>query len=134
MDTWIWVVIVVVVVLVIVGAVLMAMKKKNDDARRTRAQELREDAVGHAELIDESRRDAEIARLEAERKRVEAEQAEARAAERIKSHDTDRALHEEQIREADRLDPDVDHTSPDYEPGADPDEPDGGEPGHRRRY
>lgn len=115
MDAWIWAVIIAVIVLIVLAGVLAGLKKKNE-AKRVRAQELREDAAGHTDHLDQSRRDAEVARLEAEKKRTEAERAEAVAAEREKARDADRALHEEQLREADRLDPDVDHTAPDYRP------------------
>jgi hypothetical protein len=66
---------------------------------------------------DRQARDAEA---NAARARAEAERAERQAAEAGRARDMERAAHEDQIREADRLDPDVDHRSDDYVPDAEP--------------
>ena len=59
---------------------------------------------------------AREAELEAERKRLEAERAEAEAERARQGHLQEHAKIEDQVREADRVDPDVDHRSPDYVP------------------
>lgn len=120
MDTVVWIVIIVVVVLLVAGLALGLARRRRQTVHREQAQELRRDAVAQATGLQDSARDTREAKLEAERARVEAERAEARATEAQQGHLQEQAHHEDRLREADRLDPDVDHRSGDYEPGTHP--------------
>ena len=118
--TWVWIVIAVVVVLAVVGLLVMAANKKKQEQRRTQAGELRTDAHAQSASVLDADRQARDAEAEAARARAEAEAAERQAAEAGRARDMERATHEDQIREADRIDPDVDHRSDDYVPDAEP--------------
>lgn len=122
MDTGqiIWIIVGVVVLLVLLGLAVWIARKKQQTEHRHQAQELRQGAqatVGSGGM-QQSELEAREARLEAERARVEAERADVRAAEVEQGHLQEQARYEDQVREADRLDPDVDHRSPDYRPDA----------------
>lgn len=116
--TWVWIVIAVVVVLAVVGLLLMAAKKKKQEQRRTQAEQLRTDAHAQSGSLVDSDLQAREAEAEAARARAEAERAERQAAEAGRARDMERASHEDHIRQADRIDPDVDHRSADYVPEA----------------
>jgi hypothetical protein len=116
MPTWLIWVIVIVVVVVIAAAVFSMAGKRRIEQRRTRAGELRQEATGQAAGLTESQRQAEEARAQAELARAEAERAAERASKAEESHDVEQAGYEDKLREADRLDPSVDHKAPDYEP------------------
>lgn len=122
MDTGqiIWIIVGVVVLLVLLGLAVWIARKKQQTEHRRQAQELRQGAQATAGSggMQQSELEAREAKLEAERARVEADRAETRAAEVEKGHLQERARQEDQVREADRLDPDVDHRSPDYRPDA----------------
>ena len=118
--TWVWIVIAVVVVLAVVGLLLMAAKKKKQEQRRTQAEELRTDAHAQSASLLDADRQARDAEAEAARARAEAERAEQQAAEAGRARDMEHASHEDHIRQADRIDPDVDHRSADYVPEAEP--------------
>ena len=118
--TWVWIVIAVVVVLAVVGLLVMAANKKKQEQRRTQAGELRTDAHAQSASVLDADRQAREAEANAARARVEAERAEQQAAEASRARDMERATHEDHIREADRIDPDVDHRSDDYVPEAEP--------------
>ena len=114
--TWVWIVIAIVVVLAVVGLLVMAANKKKQEQRRTQASELRTDAHAQSASVLDADRQARDAEANAARARVEAERAEQQAAEASRARDMERATHEDHIREADRIDPDVDHRSDDYVP------------------
>lgn len=118
--TWVWIVIAVVVVLAVVGLLVMAANKKKQEQRRAQAGELRTDAHAQSASVLDADRQAREAERQAARAREEAQRAEQQAAEASRARDMERATHEDQIREADRLDPDVDHRSDDYVPEAEP--------------
>ena len=118
--TWVWIVIAVVVVLAVVGLLVMAANKKKQEHRRTQAEELRTGAQAQSASVLAADRQARDAQADAARARAEAERAERQAAEASRARDMEHAAHEDQIREADRIDPDVDHRSPDYVPEAEP--------------
>ena len=112
-STIVWIVVAVIVVLAIAALVAAAMRKKRAEQQRTQAQQLRQEAVSNVDSIDHSSLEAKEAELRAERARLEAEQAERQAQEAQRAVDMERATYEDRIREADRLDPDVDHRTTD---------------------
>lgn len=112
----IWTIIIVVAALILIGLVGGAMRKKSHADKHARAEELREQAGSSATDIPEAESRAREAQVQAEQARIRAEEEAERARE---AHDDllqQEALHEDQIREADRLDPKVDHRADDYSP------------------
>ena len=128
MDTWVWIVIAVVVVLAVVALLAAAANKKKAERRRVEAEQIRTDAHAQSTGVIEAERQAREAEREAARARAEAERAEQQAAEAARARDMEHATHEDRIREADRIDPDVDTRSPDYVPST---QPGTAEPGQR---
>ncbi len=116
MPTWLIWVIVIVVVLVVIGAVASMMSKRRTEQHRARADELRAEASAKAGGLTESQRQAEDARAKAELAKTEAQRSEERAAQAEQGHQVEQAGYEDKLREADRLDPEVDTKSADYEP------------------
>ena len=122
---WIIIILVVVAVLFAAGLIWTAMQRKKDQDRRERAGELRSEAASSTTVTREQEARAREAEAEAERVRAQADKLEVRAQEERTSYDMTRAQQEDSLRTADRLDPDVDHRSPDYRPDLD------GAPTHR---
>ena len=121
-STWLWIVIALVLLAVVVAAVMMGRRKKAEHDR-TRAHELREQAAAQATGVQqhearakETAAQAEQARAEAQRKAAEAERLEAEARDREATAAEVREKHEDHLRRADELDPDVDHRATDREP------------------
>ena len=114
--SWIIIVLIVVAVLLLAGLVWTAMRRKRDQLGRQRADELRSEAAATAaeHPVQEAR--AREAEAEAERARARADQLQARAQEERTAFDQSQAHHEDRLREADRVDPDV---TPDSERYAD---------------
>lgn len=115
-STIIWIIVVIVVIVVVALIIAALMRKKRTEQRRHQAEQIRREAVTHAPAIQDSELRAREAELEADRARLEAERAQARADEAARARAMDQAHYEDRVREADRLDPDVDHKSPDYYP------------------
>lgn len=118
MTTTGWIILII-VILVLVGLGVFLMRKqkeRNLEQHRERAAELRADADSRRDTLHHTEHQARQAQLQAERARVEAERAQTRADEARQGHLQEAAAQEDQVREADRLDPDVDHTSDDYQP------------------
>jgi hypothetical protein len=115
-----WVIIILIVLAVLLAAALIftAMKRKKAQVARQRAGELRSEAAASATAKQEQEARAREAEAEAERVRAQADKLDARAQEERTSYDQTRATQEDRLREADRLDPDVNHRDPDYQPGA----------------
>lgn len=108
----IWILVAIVVVVALVGVVMLASKRRGTakvEHRRHEAEQLREDAVAGASGLTSSRAAAQEAR-------AEAEAAEHRAAQAEQGVAMDEAVVEDRVREADRIDPGVDHRSDDYRP------------------
>lgn len=141
-----WIILAVVLVLLIAAAIVLALraKKKRELAQQQqRAHELRHEAeTQHAGGLSVAQREAQEAEAKAQLARAEAERAEA---ERLRAEEglaQQEARREDTLREADRLDPDVDHRADDYTPGttgttgappvADPETPPHAEGTHRR--
>ena len=109
MPTWLIWVIVIVVVLVVIGAVVSMMSKRRTEQHRAHADELRAEASAKAGGLTESQRQAEDARAKAELAQSEAQRTQERAAQAEQGHQVEQAGYEDKLREADRLDPDVEH-------------------------
>jgi hypothetical protein len=114
----IWIVVIAVAALAIIGFIVSSMRKRSQQDNRVRAAEIREQAEAKAAVIPEAQAKAQAEEARAEQVRLEAERAEERAREARGAVAQEEALHEDRIRAADRLDPDVDHKAEDYAPGS----------------
>ncbi|MEO5662216.1 MAG: hypothetical protein ABIR39_02940 [Nocardioides sp.] len=112
----VWTIVIVAALLLLIGLVVASMRKKNQDANRARAGQLREQADIQAAGLPDTQARADQAREQAERARLEAERAEEHAATVRAEAAQEQAAQEDRIRAADRLDPDVDHRAKDYSP------------------
>jgi FtsZ-interacting cell division protein ZipA len=111
------IVIIIVVVLVVAAVAAFLINKRNKDAKIAHAEELRGQAASQAQTtIAPAQQDAAEAERKAEEARLQAERAEAEAREAQVAAQQVEAEHEAQVRDADRLDPRVDHRSDDYSP------------------
>ncbi len=105
-----WTIIVIVVVALVVLALLgWAVWHKKREQGRVRADELRSEAANRHTDVQVQDTRAREAEAEAQRARAQADRLEAQAREERVAHDQVRAEQEDHLREADRLDPDVDH-------------------------
>src|SRR4029077_1564974 len=116
MPTWLIWVIVIVVVLAVIAAVVAMTNKRRTEQRHARAEELRQEASTQASGLTESERQAEELRAKAALAQAEAQKAEQHAATAEQGHQVEQASYEDKLREADRLDPEVNHRAKDYEP------------------
>jgi outer membrane murein-binding lipoprotein Lpp len=105
--TWIIVVLIVLAVLLLAGLAWSATQRKKDQLGRARADTLRSEAaqVATDHPVQEAR--AREAAAEAEQARARADAMEARAHDERVGYDQSRAEHEDRVREADAVDPDV---------------------------
>jgi FtsZ-interacting cell division protein ZipA len=118
MPAWLIWVIVIVVIVVIAAALFAMIGKRRSVQKRERAEELRQEATTQASGLSESQRQAEELRAKADLARAEAQRAEHQAANAEQGHRVEQASYEDKLREADRLDPEVDHKAGDYQPEA----------------
>jgi len=111
-------VVVVVVLLLLVGAALALARRsrRKKDERRDQAQQLRQQAGQQTPGVQDALLRADEAEAEAARLRRRADEAEAEAARLRRDAAAEEAGQEDTVREADRLDPDVDHNAKAYEP------------------
>lgn len=123
MPQWLIWVIVVIVVLVVLAIIVSAANRAKKTRNRQRAGQMREEATERASEVQqreararETEAQAAAARAEADRKQAEAERLEAQAGDRGRSAAELREEHEEHLRRADEIDPDVD-TSDDRDRG-----------------
>ena len=116
MPTWLNWVIVIVIVLIVLGALASMISKRRTEQRRTRAEELRAEASEKAGGLAESQRSADEARAKADLAAAEAERAREQAARAEQGHQVEQASYEGKLREADKLDPEVNTRAKDYEP------------------
>lgn len=107
-----------VVVVVLIGAfvLLRVLNRRKAEQNRQRASGLRSEAAAHTGGLQQAEHRAREADHVAEGRRVEAEKAEAVAAEAHRDLAVEQAQVEDQVRLADRVDPDVDHRAKDYTP------------------
>src|SRR3954471_12080788 len=124
MPSWVIWVIVAIIVIAVIAALVMAANKKKTERNRTRAGELRERASEQATEVQdreararETEASAAAARAEADRKQAEADRLAAEAQARQRTAAESREQHQEHLRRADELDPDVNTKSDDYRPG-----------------
>lgn len=118
-STTVLVIVLVVLAVLALGAALASLaRRRRQERRRSQAEGLRRDASGDSTGVAHAQVEAREAEARAERKRLEAERAEAQAAEAHRGAQMERARHEDVLREADRLDPEVDHRADDYRPTA----------------
>ena len=120
-EQLIWLIVAIVAVLAILG--LLAWMAKHRKAQqleqdRIRAQEIRSEAATKTTAVQDSSLQAREAELQAERARLDAETAERRAAEAQQGAAVEEAQYEDRLREADRVDPDVNVRADDYTPAA----------------
>ena len=109
---------VVLVLLVLLGLIVGSARRRSLADDRARADQLRRHAHEDAADIPDARERVAAAEADAEEARRRAEAAEERAdEERVALHQQE-AAHEDRLRAADRLDPDVDHRADDYAPEA----------------
>lgn len=120
MSTLGWIILAIIVVVVVVALVLIArsLRGRKLHQRASQASELRQAAHHKAPDIAESRQQLGEAETQAAAARMQAEKAEreAHAARDALAHDE--AHQENLLREADRVDPAVDHRADDYRPTA----------------
>lgn len=114
-EVLIAVVIVVVVLLVVAGLLVSSRNRKRQQARE-QAERLRADAAGVAAVQPEQAAQVREKEAAAAQARAEAERLEQEAHTTRTDYDMTRAQQEDAVREADRLDPDVDHRAADYRP------------------
>ncbi len=114
MPTWAWIVIAVVVALVLLGALASAYRKKREEKHREHATEMRQDAERWGAKLDQREADAQALEADAARARAEAEELDAVARQRRMRVESERTKHDETLREADELDPDVDTDQTDH--------------------
>lgn len=120
-EQLIWLIVAIVAVLAVLGLLAwMAKRRKAQQLEqdRIRAQEIRHEAATKTTDVRDSSLQAREAELQAERARLEAEKAERRAAEAQQGAAVEEAQYEDRLREADRVDPDVNVRADDYTPAA----------------
>jgi FtsZ-interacting cell division protein ZipA len=117
MDATQWIIVLVIVlVLIALAAWLMSRRKKQQQVEQ--AERLRTEAQQHATAIPEAQLRAREAEVQAERARLDAERAQQQAAEANVAATQQQAVHEDRLRTADEIDPNVDTRSDDYAPGS----------------
>jgi flagellar biosynthesis/type III secretory pathway M-ring protein FliF/YscJ len=116
MPSWLIWVIVAVLVVVVIAAIVAAGARKKRERDRMRALEMREQAAEREPEVRqreaharETEAEAAAARAEADRKQAEAERLAAAAEDRHRVAGEAREEHQEHLRRADEVDPDVDH-------------------------
>lgn len=115
MSTIGWI-IVAVVVIVVLAALAMWWRTRRQHQLSARADELRTEARAHASELAPERDEAREAKIRADAARLEAERAQRQADEASTALAQQEAVHEDKLREADRLDPSVDHKADGYHP------------------
>jgi FtsZ-interacting cell division protein ZipA len=119
-GTIVLIIVIAVIVLALIGLAAWLGARKKKIQRHEQAESIRREATAEAGGIHESHVRAKEAEANAEQARLEAQRAEQEAARAHQGVSQERALQEERIREADRLDPNVDHKSDEYSPDTTP--------------
>jgi len=114
--TIVLIIVIVLIVVALIGLAAWMSNKKKMEHRRAEAERIRQEAAAHEGGLQESQIRAREAEVEAEQARLKAQRAEEEAARAHQGVSQERALHEDKLREADRLDPNVDHRAEDYNP------------------
>ncbi len=110
-------IVIAVIVLVVIAVAAYLIRKKNRESNIAKADELRTQAATRAQSsLPPAQDKAAEAEARAEEARAAAERAKAEADEARVVASQAEAEHEAQVRDADRLDPRVDHKADDYAP------------------
>jgi len=109
---------IVIAVLAVIAVIAYLASRRRATQRRHRAGQLRTKADAQTGAVDAAQRDAAAAAARAEVARAEAERTEQQALAAERGMQVEEARREDSLRAADSLDPDVDHRSDDYRPGA----------------
>lgn len=117
-------VIVLVVVLVLAALAAWLVTQQRQKKQHEHAEHLRQEADEHATAIPETQTRAKEAEAQAELARLEAERAAQQARDAKVAATQQQAVHEDRLRTADDVDPQVDTRSDDYRPGAGTTDPD----------
>jgi hypothetical protein len=119
-STIVWIVVGVLVLLALAALAVAAQRRRKERKLaedRAEANRLRTEAhTASQQQVAGARVDAKEAEARAERARLEAERAREEAARAHQGLQVEEARTEDRLREADRLDPDVDHSSGDERP------------------
>jgi len=115
MDT-VQVIVLVVVVLIVLALLGLLLSRRRKQKHVQLAEEHRTGAREELRDLQHQRVEADAAEARAAAARAEAERAEVHAREAREAEQVQHARAEDKIREADRLDPRVDHKSEDYDP------------------
>jgi len=115
MSTTGWIILAVVIVVVLLLAFAMWRSARRKE-RSARAEALRAEVRTSAPEIGATRTEAQEAEVRADAARLEAERAQRDAEAAKTALAQQEAAHEDRLREADRLDPEVNHKAPDYAP------------------
>jgi FtsZ-interacting cell division protein ZipA len=116
----VWTIVVIVVVLALLALLAALWRNRSAGHRRGRAEAIRTDASGRVGDVAQAQHAARGDEADAQLAQARAEEAEVRAAEARRAADQERAGYEDRLREADRLDPDVDEGAVDYTDDAPP--------------
>jgi len=116
MGTVGWIILIVVIAVIVVGVAVALMGNKRTAAKREEAETLRNEAAERTASVEASRREADEQAARAEVARAEAARAEEAALQAQQGVQVEEARVEDQVRAADRVDPDVDTRSDDYRP------------------
>ncbi|NHN54863.1 hypothetical protein G9U51_03575 [Calidifontibacter sp. DB0510] len=113
-NTVIWIIVAVVIVLALIALIATLAGKRRKEAHREEAAELREDATSKAPRVAEREQQAEVSAHEAQQARATADEhariadeAERRAAQDEQRAGRVRSEHDDALRRADAIDPDV---------------------------
>lgn len=115
-DWWVWIVIAIVVIAIVLGLVAasrqaatrrLVKQHEQDELSRGEADRMRREADAAAAAVQRREADAATARADAEDARIQAEQLQRQAADLDTDATRQRETVEDQLAEADRIDPDV---------------------------
>lgn len=110
------IIVIAVAVIAVLAVVAVVVTKQQADSRRARAEQLRVEATTQTPVLDEAEARAQEAEARADDARAIAARARARAEEARQEVEMDQAHQEHTLREADRIDPDVNHRADGYSP------------------
>lgn len=115
MSSLVWIIVAIVVVVIIVAIIAAVLgNKKRNELHRNRAGELREQAAAQATGVQQREAEARETEARAEQARAEADRLRAEAQDKSGTASEYRDQQAEKLREADKLDPDVNVKSDDY--------------------
>jgi hypothetical protein len=106
--------VIVVVVVALLALLAVSLRRRSAGHRRGVAEGIRTEASGQVRDVRRAQHAASASEADAELARARAEEAELRAEEARRTADQHQAGYEDHLREADRIDPDVDEQAVDY--------------------